>query len=173
MPPVTLLGVLGFAILALLFSQREAVGRMFPHVPAHAASAPVVPAPVEPIDVAPVVPNPLARVAPNQHSTRTPKTAQPRTSSGGGYAIAVGNYPTREMAMSECDYLGRLVTLRVHVAPAGAGKRGYRLLLGKYDDTEAAEVALHRLQGRGVATDAKVVEVPSAQNETHARHRRR
>jgi hypothetical protein len=79
--------------------------------------------------------------------------------------------------------MGRLVPLRVKVARAGEGGHGYRLLLGRFDSMDAADVSMRRLQARGLIPDAKAVELPSALNSApvppvkhssrhrHGRHR--
>jgi hypothetical protein len=76
------------------------------------------------------------------------------------FAIAVGNYPTRDMANAERDYLSRLVPLRVRVSRLKGGSPGCQLLLGHFDSAEGAQYYVERLQSRGLIPDARVIETP-------------
>ena len=165
-PPAPMMWVaLGVAVLALAISQRGLLGKFTSVAFTKPPAAVVAPAPVVEPTPAPVTPAPAP------------------TTSAAQWAIAVGSFPTRDMAHAEADYMGRLVPLRVKVAQAGPGARGYRLLLGKFDSAAAAEQSMRKLQGRGLIPEAKAVELPSATNgssgETatpaprHRRHSRR
>ena len=79
------------------------------------------------------------------------------------YAIAVGSYPTRDMARAEGDYLSRLVPLRVRMAPV-RGTHTYRLLLGHFDSAELAERSMRKLQNRGLIPDASVIRSQGARS---------
>jgi type II secretory pathway predicted ATPase ExeA len=160
-PAPGLLVALGVALLALAVSQHDALGRLaaitFPK--RDDTRAAVAPAPLP----APAPVSPLA----------------PQATNAAQYAIAVGSFPTRDMALAEADYISRLVPLRVKVASAGSGGHGYRLLLGKFDSMNAAEQSMRKLQSRGLIPDAKTVTLPSALNggsdepaKQASRHRR-
>jgi type II secretory pathway predicted ATPase ExeA len=161
-PAPMLIGVLAVALIALALSQHEMLGRLMSARSNRSHSASVAPAPAP---------------APTAEAPAAPEA--PQATGALQYAIAVGGFPTRDMALAEADYIGRLVPLRVKVARAGEGGHGYRLLLGKFDSMDAAEVSMRRLQTRGLIPDAKAVELPSSLNGAplqpvrHAsRHRR-
>lgn len=139
-----LVGVMALAaVLAIGFSQRHALDAAFTQAFAHAGGA-------KPATV-------VATPAP----VPTPPPAPPAQ-----YAIAVGSYATRDMANAECEYLARLVPMRVRVNGLGGG-RGYRLLLGRFDERANAELTIDRLQNQGLIPDARVIEIapmPAATN---------
>jgi type II secretory pathway predicted ATPase ExeA len=152
---------LGVAIVALAISQHEPIGRLMSAVGSNVTRANVAPA--------------AAHAPPPDGATPAPPVAgaTPEAPGSPQYAIAVGSFSSRDMALAEADYMGRLVPLRVKVARAGEGGHGYRLLLGKFDSADAAELSMRRLQGRGLIPDAKTVELPSATSgasEKPARH---
>jgi type II secretory pathway predicted ATPase ExeA len=155
-PAPMLIGALAVALLALALSQHEMLGRLMSAKTHRSQSASVAPAPVP--APTPNVGTPAAPEAPES----------PQATGALQYAIAVGGFPTRDMALAEADYMGRLVPLRVKVARAGEGGHGYRLLLGRFDSMDAADVSMRRLQARGLIPDAQAVELPSALNSAPA-----
>lgn len=124
------------AVLLLVFAQRQTIGRM--------VSAALAEARPEPTD------KPVARAAP---ATPAPPPAPPDQ-----FSIAAGRFGTRELALAEADYLGRLITPRVRVG--GLAKGGARLLIGRFDSRAEARRALKELESRGLIRDGKVIEVP-------------
>jgi len=153
-PAQTLLVALAVALVALAISQHELLGRLMSGVKSSSHNTSVTPTPA-----------PAAGEA-----TTTPVVPPaPEATSALQYAISVGSFSTRDMALAEADYMGRLVPMRVKVARAGEGGHGYRLLLGKFDSLDEAEVSLRRLQSRGLIPDAKAVELPSSLNVTPAK----
>ena len=134
------------AVVAIAVGQRQALGRLFAQTFAastaqdQANTAIAAPAPVP----------------------ESPPAPAPQ------FAIAVGSYAMRDMASAECEYLSRLVPMRVRVGSAGADARGYRLLLGRFDARHTAELARKRLQDRGLIPDARVIEIAPLAPATNA-----
>ena len=126
------------AVVAIGFSQRQTLRGMLSQAFTVTTSSKVATTVAAPLPVAQVLPAPS--VPPAQ------------------YAIAVGSYPTRDMANAECDYLTRLVPVHVRVNAPG-GNRNFRLLLGRFDERAQAELAIKRLQDQGLIPDARVLEI--------------
>lgn len=129
------------AVVAIAVGQRQALSELFAQT--FAASTP-------------------QRQATSAIATPDPVPESPPAPAA-QFAIAVGSYATRDMASAECEYLSRLVPMRVRV---GSGARGYRLLLGRFDARRMAELARKRLQDRGLIPDAHVIEIAPAANAT-------
>ncbi|MEQ1834754.1 MAG: hypothetical protein ABL977_17040 [Candidatus Eisenbacteria bacterium] len=128
-------GVILAAVAAIGVSQRHALQSMFSQAFTETASHKAV------------------------TTVATPAPApEPPPASPAQYGIAVGSYPTRDMANAECEYLSRLVPVRVRVNSLG-GNRGYRLLLGRFDERDSAELASKRMQDQGLIPDARVIEL--------------
>jgi type II secretory pathway predicted ATPase ExeA len=133
-----------FAALLVMAAIVYFVGRRVPAVRP-------VPAPAASVPESTAAPAPLADspIAPAERVT-------PRIAPEAQYAIAVGSYPTRDMARAEGDYLSRLVPLSVRMAPV-RGTHTYRLLLGRFDSSELAERSMRKFQNRGLIPDASVI----------------
>ena len=128
------------AVVAIAVGQRQALSELFAQT--FAASTP-------------------QRQATSAIATPDPVPESPPAPAA-QFAIAVGSYATRDMASAECEYLSRLVPMRVRVGSGGAGARGYRLLLGRFDARRMAELTRKRLQDRGLIPDARVIEIAPA-----------
>lgn len=126
------------AVVAIGFSQRQMLRGMFSQALTVSTSSKVATTVSAPLPVPQLPPTPSAPPA--------------------QYAIAVGSYPTRDMANAECEYLTRLVPVHVRVNAPG-GNRNFRLLLGRFDERAEAEMAIKQLQDRGLIPDARVLEI--------------
>ena len=126
------------AVVAIGFSQRQMLRGMFSQALTVSTSSKVATTVSAPLPVPQLPPTPSAPPA--------------------QYAIAVGSYPTRDMANAECEYLTRLVPVHVRVNAPGSN-RNFRLLLGRFDERAEAEMAIKQLQDRGLIPDARVLEI--------------
>lgn len=133
--PLVLLAALA-GVLLLVFAQRQTIGRMVSAALAEARPEPTY--------------KPVARVV--------PPTPAPPPAPRDQFSIAAGRFGTRELALAEADYLGRLITPRVRVG--GLARGAARLLIGRFDSRAEALRALKGLENRGLIRDAKVIEVP-------------
>ncbi|TMA24119.1 MAG: SPOR domain-containing protein [Deltaproteobacteria bacterium] len=73
------------------------------------------------------------------------------------FSVVVGTFLSHDMALAEKDHLARLTAYRVWVSSARVqGVKTYRLMVGRFDSTEAAESAAQTLMRRGLIRDASV-----------------
>jgi len=119
-------------------------------VPSSGAQAP------PPETTAPAPSTPTAEVAsPSAEASASPvKPPAPKV-----FALEVATFIIQERAQSECDLLAESTNLkaRLRTRTGSDGVVIYRVLLGRFDDEQAAETAADDLLTRGLVSEARVI----------------
>ena len=148
-------GVVAASALAIMLGQRSGFGRRASFDAADTSVRPIA-------DSLAHAPRhvPEMRVPKPARSTSAavaPLPATPVEEAERRFSVVVGTFLSHDMALAEKDHLARLTAYRVWVSSARVqGVRTYRLMVGRFDSTEAAESAAQTLMRRGLIRDASV-----------------